>query len=148
MTTVVLDSSAVVTWILQEPGWPAIDALFRRDDVDLVLPGPALTEVIDVARRRGNRSSAQQLADAVRAQRVRIEASTVADLVRAAERAELGRRQAADRAEGTGPPGTLSLGDTLILAAAGRLGAPVVTRDRFWTWLRERGVLDVDVVQF
>lgn len=145
MTTVVLDSSAVVTWILQERGWRAIDALFARG-VDVVLPGPALTEVIDVARRRGNRSTPQQLADAVQAQGVRIEPSTIADLVRAAELAELGRSQPGEREAGRSV--TLSLGDTLILAAAERLGAPVVTRDQYWTWLRDRGVVGVQVVEF
>lgn len=145
MTTVVLDSSAVVTWILQERGWHAIDAILARG-VDVVLPGPALTEVIDVARRRGNRSTPQQLADAVQAQGVRIEPSTIADLVRAAELAELARGHPGEY--GAGRVMTLSLGDTLILAAAERLGAPVVTRDRYWTWLRDRGVLDLQVVEF
>jgi predicted nucleic acid-binding protein len=96
VTTVVLDSSAVVTWILQERGWRAIDAIFARG-VDVVLLGPALTEVIDVARRRGNRSTPQQLADAVQAQGVRIEPSTIADLVRAAE---LARGHPGDRDTG------------------------------------------------
>lgn len=145
MTTVVFDSSAVVTWILQERGWRAIDAIFARG-VDAVLPGPALTEVIDVARRRGNRSTPQQLADAVQAQGVRIEPSTIADLVRAAELAELGRRHSGEHDAGRAL--TLSLGDTLILAAAERLGAPVVARDRYWAWLSDRDVVAVQVVEF
>ena len=147
MRPVALDSSAVVAWVMREQGWRAIDTIFRRVP-EVVLPGPALTEVIDVSRRRGNRTSPRQLSDAIRAQGVRIEPNDLGDLVRAAELAELSRLHPGPADPRVGAMATLSLGDTLILAAVERLGAPVVSRDGYWLWLRQQGLIQAEVVGF
>ena len=56
MTGVVFDSSAVVTFLIQERGWQAIHRVVTRVG-DAVMAGPALTEAIAVTRRKGNQSS-------------------------------------------------------------------------------------------
>ena len=136
MTTFALDSSAVVAWALQEaPRWRAIDAILTRPDADPVLPGPALSEVITVSRKRGNASSVQLLATALLA-RMRVEHCTTQDLVRAAEHYEA--------AEGslhpiTGTRATLSRADSLILAVVERLEVTVVTRGQYWKDFADAG---------
>ena len=137
-----LDSSVVLTVILQERGWKPILAVLQHADVDVVLPGPCLTETIDVARRRGNQSSGKQL-HATLTSLGRIEHPTDADLVRAAELLEVSERN-------PGPPkgsypSTLSLGDALILAITERLEFMVLTRDDYWRWMVDQGLLHVTI---
>ena len=43
---------------------------------------------------------------------------------------------------------TLSLADSLILAVAGRLRSPAVSRDRYWHWLEDKGLIAVPVRSF
>lgn len=66
MGTVCLDSSALITFILQEPAWQAVEAIIRRAD-RTVLPSPGLTEVIDRSRVKGNASTGPQIAAALSA---------------------------------------------------------------------------------
>jgi PIN domain nuclease of toxin-antitoxin system len=42
---------------------------------------------------------------------------------------------------------TLSLGDSLILAVTERLGCQIVTIDRHWTFLADKGLLPVTINQ-
>lgn len=140
-----LDSSVVLTLILQERGWQAIFRILSRPDIDVVLPGPGLTESIDVARRKGNQSSGSQLHATLTAL-ARLEHLTDADLLRAAELLEISERN-------PGPPtahsvggSTLSLGDAFILAISERLGFPVLTRDDYWRWMVDQGLLQVKVL--
>jgi len=129
--TIALDSSAVVAWITQSHPWQQIQQLMDRPDVDIVLPGPTLTESIYIARQRGNVTAAPQIAATLATEGCRIELSAVADLVRAAQLHEISQLDPGLHAR-TGQPCTLSLGDALILAVVERVGCPVVTRDRYW----------------
>ena len=133
MTTFALDSSAVVAWVLQEhPKWTVVDALLEAPGADPVLAGPALTEVIRVARARGNTSSGHQIARTLAANGMRLETSTEHDLVRAAELLELSASHPGPPHPRTSRRAKLSLGDGLILAAVERLDIPVVTNDKYW----------------
>jgi PIN domain nuclease of toxin-antitoxin system len=146
MTTVSFDSSAVVTFLLQERGWQAIHRFVSRTDVEAVLAGPALTESVRTARRKGNSSSAAQIFAALSALGMRVEHSDTEDLLRAAELMEVSDAHPGDPDGRTGVAPTLSLGDALILAVTERLGCPVLTRDGYWKWMVDQGLLDVQVV--
>lgn len=139
MTEAILDSSAVVTVLLQERGWQAIQRVLSNPGVDAILAGPALTEVITVARRKGNRSSGDEIWAALAALGVRVEHATDDDLLRAAELIELSESN-------PGPDdATLSLGDALILSIGERLGCTVITRDTYWKWMVEQGLIALNV---
>jgi hypothetical protein len=135
----------VCTLLLQERGWQAILNTLERPDVDGILPGPALTEAIWVARRKQNQSAPTQIAQALAAMGLRVEHPTDGDLVRAAELIEI-----SDNNPGPPPPhsnrdATLSLGNALILAVTERLGCMVLTRDGCWKWMVNEGHLKVQV---
>lgn len=140
-----LDSSAVIKWVLQEQGWKAIDRVIHAPAVEAVLPGPALAEVIFRSRARGNVSSPGQIARALAAQGMRVEAAGETDLVRAAELLELSSGHPGPPKHPQHPGPTLSLGDALILAVSERLSAKVLTGDRYWGWMVDQGLLSVEV---
>ncbi|MGH8870008.1 MAG: PIN domain-containing protein [Actinomycetes bacterium] len=148
MSQFALDSSSVLTWVLQEPRWQAVDAMLRAEDAEPVLPGPALTEVIHIARRKGNASSGPKIAAVLTGQGFAVEHPVDADLVRAAELLEVSAANPGEQRRSGQPPPTLSLGDALILAVVERLGCPVVTRDGYWSWFAEQGLTPVKVVAF
>jgi predicted nucleic acid-binding protein len=108
-----------------------IDSLLTNPNADPILPGPALSEVISVSRKRGNASSPQFIAKAVLAH-MRVEACVTADLIRSAELYELSESRPGRPHPETGQRATLSRADALILAVVERLGVQVVTRDRYW----------------
>ena len=139
-----LDSSVVVTVLLQERGWKPILSVVQRAEVDVVLPGPCLTESIEVVRRKGNQSSGQQL-HATLTSLGRIEHPSDADWVRAAELLEISERNPGPPKGRADYPATLSLGDALILAITERLGFMVLTRDDCWRWMVDQGLLHVQV---
>lgn len=139
-----LDSSAVLRWVLQEQRWQVVERLVKSDLVELVLPGPVLTEVIDRAHAKGNVSTPDQLQLALSAAGMKVEPPTVADLQVAGELLITSRANIEQR---DGKSHNLSLGASLVLAVAGRLGCPVVTSDRHWSWLAERDLLPVQVHQ-
>lgn len=140
-----LDSSVVVNLLLQKSGWQAVHHALQRPNVTGILPGPALTETIAVTRRRGNRSTGEQIYQSLIALGVRIEHPTDADLLRAAELLELSRDNPGPPAPLTQEEGTLSLGDALILAITERLDCMVLTRDHYWTWMVDQDLLRVRV---
>jgi PIN domain nuclease of toxin-antitoxin system len=139
-----LDSSAVLRWVLQEQRWQVIERLVKSDQVELVLPGPVLTEVIHRAHAKGNVSTPEQLQLALSAAGMRVEPPTAADLMVAGELLITSRNNVEQR---EGKEHSLSLRDSLVLAVVGRLGCPVVTSDRHWSWLAERHLLPVQVHQ-
>lgn len=126
MTAFCLDTSALTTWVLQRPGWKAIDIALHSASADPVLPGPVLTELVEVVRREGNQSTGPQILRTLEAFGARVEHPTDDDLLRAAELLEVSKQH-------PGPNGeTLSLGDSLVLAVTERLSINVVTRDTYW----------------
>ncbi|HNE88571.1 MAG TPA: PIN domain-containing protein [Actinomycetota bacterium] len=145
MTRFALDSSAMVAWMRQEAGrWRAVDALLNAPGAQPVLPGPALTECIVVARRAGNTSSPEQIATTLSAMGVTVEPPRDVDMLRAAglledSWAHPGRHPASSV--------TLSFGDALILAVVERLGVKVLTADRYWVQVAAEGVTSAVVVQ-
>jgi len=139
-----LDSSAVLRWLLQGQRWQVVDRLVQSDVVDLVLPGPVLTEVIAHAPVKGNVSTPTQLRTALTVAGMRVEPATADDLQEAGELLTMSRahhQQHNDREH------SLSLGDSLVLAVTARLGCPIVTSDRHWTWLADQGLLPVKIHQ-
>lgn len=147
MTRFALDSSAVLAWILQEAGrWRAVDALLKAPGAQPVLPGPALTECIVVARRAGNISSPEQIATTLAAMGAMVEPALEADMIRAAFLLEASREYPGHHPI-SGDPLTLSLGDALTLAVVERLGLKVLTADRYWSQLATDGLTSAAVVQ-
>lgn len=140
-----LDSSAAIKWILQEQGWQAVDRVIRDTRTDCILAGPALTEVIFRARARGNTSPPEQIATVLGAQGIRVEPAVKADLVRAAELLETSATHPGPPKNPSDPGPTLSLGDASILAVSERLGAVVLTGDRYWEWMVDEGLLTLKV---
>ncbi|MDR1807767.1 MAG: PIN domain-containing protein [Propionibacteriaceae bacterium] len=146
VTRVCCDASVIVTLIAQERGWEAIHRLVTRPDVQGVLPGPVLAEVVYVARRKGNTSSGQAIWDTLASLGLAVKPATAPDLVRAAGLIELSDAHPGPAAPATGVAPTLSLGDALALAVTERLGLPIVTRDTYWKWLVDEELLSVKVV--
>lgn len=141
-----LDSSVLCTLLLQERGWQAIHRTVQREDVAGILPGPVLTESISVARRKGNQSSSTQIHQALTSLGLRVEHPTDDDLVRAADLIEISDRNPGPPPSHTQHDATLSLGDALILAVTERLNCMVLTRDTYWKWMVDQGLLDVKVI--
>lgn len=101
--------------LLQERGWQAIQRVL-------------------------NRSTGQQLWEALSAAGVRVEHTTAGDLLRGAELIELSEAN-------PGPNNaTLSLGDALILSVGERLDCPVITRDTYWGWMVTNGIITTNVI--
>lgn len=136
----------MLTWVLQERNWKKADALLTAPNGQPVLLGPALTEVIRAARRRGNVSTPAELRTALQAQGIAFVHPEDDDLVRAAELLEASDQNPRPVNKVTNKPGTLSLGDGLILAMAERRGLPVVTRDQHWSWFTAEGLTSAVVV--
>lgn len=110
-------------------------AVWANNHDGAILPGLVLTESIAVTRRRGNRSTAGQIHEALSALGLRVEHPTDADLVRAAELSEVSTAHPGP-ASSPGPrEAMLSLGDSLILAVTERLGCLVLTRDAYGKWM-------------
>ena len=146
MGTVCLESSALITFILREPGWHAVEAIIRRAD-RTVLPSPGLTEVIDRSRAKGNASTGPQIAAALSAVGVEFEPATETDLIEAADLIEMSRAHPGP-ADRRGRPATLSIADAMIIAAVQRLSVPVVTRDRYWSDLAKARLISAEVHAF
>lgn len=146
MTAFALDSSTVLTWVLQEPRWQSVDKMLNSPGAEPLLPGPVLTEVIKRARAKGNVSSPAQIAATLKGQGMVVVHPQDDDLIRCAELLE--RSVANPGAPGAATTATLSLADGLILAIVERLGVPVVTRDGYWDDFAEQGHTSARVVTF
>lgn len=125
--------------LLQERGWQAIQSVLHNPDVDPILAGPALTEVVTVARRKGNQSTGKQIWGMLGALGVRVEHTTDDDLLRAATLTEISQANPGPNNE------TLSLGDALILSVGERLGCLVITRDTYWGWLVSNNLIAIKI---
>lgn len=147
MVKLALDSSVLLTWLLQEQGWQAVQRILQSDDLELVMPGPVLLECIYRARDKGNASSAEELAEVLEAQGLEVDEAGRDDLVVAAGYHEVSRNHPFVDPR-TGKTHTLSLADCMVLAVCRRLQCRVVSRDKYWGWLNSEGHLDVEVVTF
>jgi predicted nucleic acid-binding protein len=147
MTALAFDSSALLTWLLQERGWRAIDEILHSGAFQMVMPAPVLTECIYRARSKGNVSSGGQIAAALEAQGLVVEAPQREDLVVAADLHEVSRRHPFHDSA-TQKAHSLSLADCLVLAVCQRLDCRIVSRDRYWAWLADHGHVDAKVVVF
>jgi len=107
---VVLDASAVLAWVLNEPGEAVVDKVLPVS----VVPASAVVEVLGRAVERGHRQEPAGLHADLLALGVRVEPLLDGDAVRAAGLIATSR---ADRDQGS-----LSLGDGLCVATAERLG--------------------------
>lgn len=146
MVALVFDSSPLITYVVQERRWQAVEELLRRAD-QAVLPTPGLTEVIKKSRDKGNTGTGSEIAAALTGLGVLFEPATTDDLIAAADLLEMSAHHPG-RASRTGAPSTLSIADALILAAATRLGHPVVTRDRYWADLAQKKLVAVPIHTF
>jgi len=115
--SVVLDASAVLVLLLDEPGAEVVAKILS----DGVLSAVNLAEVLSKLTDRG--ADVSRLADDLVAAGVLVEPMTVADAAHVAElrRIDQGR--------------LLSLGDRCCLALGHRLAVPVLTADRAWSEL-------------
>ena len=114
---IVLDSSALLAWLLREPRWQRVDEDLSRAHMSTV----NLCEVL--ARVQRATEDASLLRDALKESPLRIEPFTVEDAEIAA------RLEPLTRACG------LSLGDRACLALGLRLEGSVMTTDRSWNRL-------------
>ena len=115
--SVVLDASAVLVLLLDEPGAEVVAPVLS----EAVLSAVNLAEVLSKLTDR--RADVSRLAEDLAAAGVLVEPMTAADAAQVAElrRIDQGR--------------LLSLGDRCCLALGRRLGLPVVTADRAWSEL-------------
>lgn len=148
MTAFALDSSTVLTWVLQEHRWQSVEKMLHATGAEPLLPGPVLAEVINRARAKGNGSDAAQIAAALKGQGMLVIHPEDADLIRCAELLELSAAHPGPAAAAAGARSTLSLADGLILAIVERLDVPVVTRDRYWSDFADEGHTRARVVTF
>ncbi len=115
--SVVLDASAVLVLLLDEPGAEVVAKVLSNG----VLSAVNLAEVLSKLTDRG--AEVSRLAEDLVAAGVLVEPMTVADAAQVAElrRIDQGR--------------LLSLGDRCCLALGRRLAVPVLTADRAWSEL-------------
>jgi PIN domain nuclease of toxin-antitoxin system len=144
----VFDSSTVLCWVLQEQRWQAVERFVVDPKMDIVLPAPGLTEVIFRARAKGNVTAPHQLAATLVTNRINVVPNEAADYVRAAELLEMSQANPGPVPPGGNYPSTLSLGDSLILACAERMGSAVLSRDRYWGVLKSKGLLTLNIQTF
>ena len=115
--SVVLDASAVLVLLLDEPGAEVVAPVLS----EAVLSAVNLAEVLSKLTDRG--ADVSRLAEDLAAAGVLVEPMTAADAAQVAElrRIDQGR--------------LLSLGDRCCLALGRRLAVPVLTADRAWSEL-------------
>jgi hypothetical protein len=134
--------------VLQQQRWQAVERFLENPKIDIALPEPGLTEVIFKARARGNVTAPNDLVATISTNRIQIMPNQAPDYVRAAELLEISQANPGPTPPGASRPSTLSLGDSLILAFAERMGSSVLSRDRYWGWLKGEGVLDLNIQTF
>ena len=117
MAAVLLDASAVLAALLQEPGGEAVDARFAEAEIGAVNASEVVAKLVD----RGQTPAAAEAA--LRDTLLPVRGFGPADAMRA------GRLRAETRGRG------LSLADRACLAQAAGAGLPVLTADRAWAGL-------------
>lgn len=98
-----------------------------------------------MARKKGNASTGTLIAATLRANGMRVEQSIESDLLKAAELFEISKENPGPINSKTNFSAALSLGDAIILAVTERLNVPIVTRESYWNWLADQGLLRVKV---
>jgi ribonuclease VapC len=121
---VVVDSSAVLAWLLGEPGRETVEKLLPV----AIAPASVIVEVIYRAGERGLKTPPERIYEDLLNMGLVVEPFLASDALRAAELIANSRRQAkkskTDR--------SLSLGDGLCIAVAERLELPVTGGDTHW----------------
>jgi len=125
---VVVDASAVIAWAFKEEGYADVGALLPS----AVITSAQAIEILARSYRNGLPVGEVAVITAVREMGTQIEPVIADDVERAA-----GLIATAQVRGRSGRVGTISLGDSMCIAVAERLGLPVVTSDRAW--------LDLDV---
>lgn len=121
-----LDASALVAVLLQEPGHDAVEKVL--DTGRAVTTSIALAEALNVCRRKEHPLDASTLRTVLATRGLLVEPIVEADALAVAIILDIASRNRATRA-------SISLADATCLAAARRLDLPVVTGDRVWTEL-------------
>ncbi|MFB9991936.1 type II toxin-antitoxin system VapC family toxin [Deinococcus oregonensis] len=111
----VLDASAVIAWLRQEPGADQVDAALQND---AVISAINFAEVLSKVGERGG--DVRAVARDLRIEGLRVEPYGDEDAVVTGELRSLTQVQG------------LSLGDRACLALARRLGLPALTADQQW----------------
>lgn len=140
------DTSTLVTFLIQERGWQAIQKVVTNPQVEAVMPGPVLAETVTIAHRKGNTSTGLQIQQALTALGLAVVHPVDAHLLRTAELLELSTLNPGPTHPKTGRQATLSLGDALILATTERLGCSILTRDNYWKWMSDQALIPTKVV--
>ena len=122
---VVLDASAVLAWVLNEPGAVTVDQVIPF----AVVTSANMTEVLYRAAQRGHKMDSAMLHDHLVHAGLDVEPVTDADTVRAAVLIARSRQDPPAGSYG------LALGDGLCLAVAERLGLPATGGDQLWETL-------------
>lgn len=135
-----LDASALVAVLLQEPGHEAVEAVLATGRAATTSLG--LAETLHVCRRREHELDSRALRTVLESMALHVE--SVIDADADAIVAVLATADASRAAAGGARVPTLSIADATCIAVARRLDLPVVTADRFWSELD----LDVVVRQF
>ncbi|MGO4726887.1 MULTISPECIES: type II toxin-antitoxin system VapC family toxin [unclassified Inquilinus] len=129
MTTTVIDASAILALLLNEPGAQKVAAVLA----DSVVTTVNLSEVVSYyARSRADKAGIRQMLDALPCERIPFDE----DLAYAT-----GLLLPLTRAAG------LSLGDRACLALAKRLGVPAVTADRPWQDIAGAVGVTIDLIR-
>jgi ribonuclease VapC len=118
-----LDASALVAVLLQEPGHDAVEKVL--DTGRSATTSIALAEALNVCRRKEHLLDASTLRTVLAARGLRVEPIVEADALAATIILDIARTNRATRA-------AIGLADATCLAAARRLDLPVVTGDRVW----------------
>lgn len=129
MTGAVLDSSALLALILDEPGAQIVQAELAASVICTV----NLSEVVAYAARNGvAEADIHRLLDPMPFERTPFDDALA---------------YAAGLLAPVTRPAGLSLGDRACLALAARLGAPVLTADRAWTSVAKAAGVDVRLIR-
>ncbi len=122
----VLDSSAVLAWLQQEPGGERVGILIQEG----IVSAANWSEILQKARQHG--ADPREVGLMLRSLGLAVTEITRED----------GERAAAIRKKGM----PMSLGDRLCLAVGLRLGLPVVTTDALWEKASIEGI-EVEILR-
>lgn len=133
-----LDASALVAWVFDEPGGRVIETILESGEATTT--PLAVAELLTVCRRKRLPMEDLELRELLATFDLRIEPVLDEDVDTIVRHLAAGDAARAAHAK----VGSLSLADATLLAVAKRLGVPAVVSDRFW----DRLDVDVEVLQF